>query len=182
MICSSDIQFAQHTHKPKSYLSCQGYNLSFVQQQIHRASLIKWEEALAPSMQTKISHIRVPLVITYHPTLPNFSAILEKYQILLNVSPRLQKIFLEKRVVAYRHPQNLRNLLVRAQLTPKEFLPGFGTTPCGTKHCLTCKHIKTGTTVQSNHTGHFLKLRATATCKTSCVIIYLIQCTFCTMQ
>ena len=158
-ICSSDIQFAQHTHKLKSHLSCRGYNPSFVQRQIDRASLIKREDALAPSRQTsKTSHSRAPLVITYHPTLPNFSAVLEKYQALLNVSPRLQKIFPEKPVIAYRRPRNLRDLLVRAQLTPKEFLPGSGTTPCGVKRCLTCKHIKTGTTVHSNHTGHCFKL------------------------
>ena len=78
-------------------------------------------------------------------------------------------------------PKNLRDLLVSATLKPPHLEEANGSLPCGSKRCLTCQHIRSGTTVKSSSTGRTFNIRATANCKSSNVI-YLIQCTLCNMQ
>lgn len=63
----------------------------------------------------------VPLEVTYYPNLPNFSAITRKFHPLLQISLELKCVFQEKPIIAYRRPNNLLDLLEKAQ--PQEFLP-----------------------------------------------------------
>ena len=91
------------------------------------------------------------------------------------------KLFLKNLSLLTNAQKNLRDLLVNAQLKPSFLLPALGSTPCGSSRCLTCQHIRTGTTVQSTSTGHSFNVRATATCKTSNVI-YVIECKLCNVQ
>ena len=181
-ICSSNDDFLKHTDQLRSHLIRRGYDSSFVKHQIHSASCVTRKDTLVhPYQRSNNTFTRVPLVVTYHPNLPNFSAITGKFLPLLQISPRLKRIFPEKPIIAYRRPKNLRDLLVRAQLKPQEFLPILGSSPCESRRCLTCQHIRTGITIHSNCTGKTFNVWATATCKTANVI-YLIECKLCHMQ
>ena len=61
-----------------------------VQQQIDRATSIMRAEALKNSEKKNID--RVPLVVTYHPDLPNLSKILRQHLPILHVSERMKRI------------------------------------------------------------------------------------------
>ena len=135
-ICSSDQDFCKNTNELHHHLVRRGYNSSFIQQQIDRASMINRKDSLDPHVQSTNSHpSRVPLVITFHPTLPKFPVLTEKYLPLLHVSPRLKRVFPEKLITAFRRPKNLCDLLVSATLKPSNFTPAQGTFPCQNKRC-----------------------------------------------
>ena len=83
-------------------------------------------------------------------------------------------------LVAYHHPPNLRNLLVRAtcgQLKETH----RGNSRCRQPHCKTCAHMKLGITFHNTTTGEKVRVKATADCRTSNVI-YLIKCKKCSVQ
>ena len=98
--------------------------------------MINRNDALAPRVQSTNSYPpRVPLVVTFHPNLPKFAALTEKYLPLLHVSPRLKRVFPEKPITAFRRPKSLRDLLVSATLKPSTFTSAQGTFPCQNKRC-----------------------------------------------
>jgi hypothetical protein len=99
-ICSFDTDFRKHTDQLCLHLTNRGYNHSFVRQQIDRARMLRREDLLTPQFRSN-SSTRVPLVITYHPNLPNLPAITGAYLPLLHISPRLQQAIPEKPVIAY---------------------------------------------------------------------------------
>ena len=55
------------------YLNDRGYNLSFLKKEIQRVHAITRNETLKPSQTTTNQPSRVPLVITYNPTLRSIS-------------------------------------------------------------------------------------------------------------
>ena len=128
--------------------------------------------------RTKNTDKRVPLVATYHPGLPNLPSIIKNNFPVLHASNHLKKAIPERPFVAYRRPKNLRDLLIISKLKPDFFEPARGSSPCGSKRCLTCNHIHTDTTIRSTTTGKIFHVRTTATCKTK-NLIYLIQCKKC---
>ena len=68
-----------------------------------------------------------------------------------------------------------------SRLKPPSFEAALGSSPCGSRRCLTCDHVQTGTTIRSTTTGVSYHTCATATCKSSNVI-YLIKCRQCHKQ
>ncbi|OCT98790.1 hypothetical protein XELAEV_18011024mg [Xenopus laevis] len=92
----------------------------------------------AVSIPRENNNNRVPLVVTYNPHLESLcKAIMELQPILLN-DKRLHNIFPEPPLLAYRHPPNLKGIIVRSSLQgPAE----NGTSPCLQKRCETCAHI-----------------------------------------
>ena len=111
-ICSKSTDYERHVEELKGYLVKRGYDRELVQQQIDKATNIKREELLT-SRPKKAGQIS-PLVVTYHPDLPNSMRILHDHQCVIDASPRLRGVLLEPPLVAYHHPPNLRELLVRA--------------------------------------------------------------------
>lgn len=178
-ICSSDGDFLKRTAELKSHLTRRGYSPSFIQGQIDRASSIRRADALAPGLRE--ANRRVPLVVTYHPSLPNLPTITRDNTPVLHASQRLKNAIPESPIIAYRRPKNLRDLLVSSHLKPPSFEPARGSSPCGSRRCLTCDHVQTGTTIRSTTAGVCYHTRATATCKSS-NIIYLIECRQCHKQ
>ena len=176
-ICSSENDFKKHTDELQSFLINRGYNISFVRSQIRRASLIRRKDILFPSSDRKTS-TRIPLVTTFHPNLPKLSSIINMHLPLLCASTQA---FPERPFFAYRRPKNLRDLLVHANLKPSHLEPARGSSPCESKRCLTCQHIRSGTSVQSTVSGRTFRVHATANCKTSNVV-YLIECSLCHVQ
>ena len=179
-ICSTNDDFKKRSLELKSHLLHRGYKPSFVQDQIDRASHIRREDALTPRTRT-CHNKRVPLVVTYYPNLPNLTALTKNNLPVLHASSRLKKAIPGQPLIAYRRPKNLRDLLVKAELKPAGLQPASGSSPCGTRCCLTCSHIQTGTTFRSATTNQAFNVRATATCKTRNVI-YLIDCRKCRKQ
>ena len=76
-----------------------GYKEHFVKQQIQNAKFKTREEALTPRQQNTNS--RVPMVVTYHPSLPNIGAMLKELQPLLHCSEKCRKAVKEMPMVAF---------------------------------------------------------------------------------
>ena len=55
-----------------------------------------------------------PLVVGFHSDLPHLKCILHQYQCVIDTSPRLKKALASLPLVAYRHPPNLKDPLIRA--------------------------------------------------------------------
>ena len=117
--------------------------------QIDRAGQINRQETLAPRTRTR-QNKRVPLVVSHHPSLPHLAALTSESLLVLHASHRLQQAIPEPPIVAYRRPKNLRNLLIIAELKSADNEPNQGSSPCGSKRCLTCRHIRTGETFDTD--------------------------------
>ena len=172
-ICLSDETFNKRTTELKEHLTCRGYDETTVQQQIERAKHLHQEDALRPPAE-RATNKRTPLVVSYHPNLPHLIALTQEKLPILHASNRLKQAIPELRIVAYRRPKNLRDLLVSAELKTPDSGQAQGSSPCGHPRCRTCQHIRTEDTFVSTTTGRSYHVRATATCKTRNVI-YLIH-------
>ena len=73
-------------------------------------------ETLKPSQTTTNQPSRVPLVITYNPTLRSISSIIQKHFKILSSSARCNNIFQTTPLVAFRRTDNLSDILVRSKL------------------------------------------------------------------
>ena len=75
--------------------------------------------------------------------------------------------------VSYRHPPNLRDLLVRAAYGQETKEAYRGNSQCQQPRCKTCPHMKTGTSFCNKTMGKRFRVKATADCRTRNVV-YLI--------
>ena len=147
-IFSTNDAFERRAKELTKYLVARGYREGFVNDQIRRAKSKTREEALTPASQK--STTRVPMVVTYHPTLPNIGHILRELQPLLHCSDKCKKAVKEVPMVAFRRPKSLRDYLVHAKLraTSEEDKPK-GTVKCGDRRGQVCEHLKTGDSFMS---------------------------------
>ena len=123
---------------------------------------------------------RTPLVVTYHPLLPSFVSITRRHLHILHLTERLRTAFPSPPLIVFRRPKNLKDLLVRAQLTSaRRETPG--NFRCGSVRCKTCPILRTTDVFTSHTTGEQFKVKGRASCK-SYNIIYLIQCRRCGHQ
>ena len=129
-----------------------GYRERFVREQIRKAKLKTREETLTPVSQKATT--RVPMVVTYHPNLPNIGAILRELQPLLHCSGKCKKAVKELPMVALRRPKSLGDYLVHAKLksSDSEDKPK-GPVKCGDRRCHVCEHLKIGESFTSKITG-----------------------------
>ena len=181
-ICSRPTDYQQHIAELKENLVRRGHDWVKVAQGIEKATRILREQSLIQQTK-KVSEKVTPLVVTFHPDLPHLMRILRDHQCVIDISPRLREALPKCPLVAYHHPPNLRDLLVReAFKQQREMYKGNSPcTPCKHPHCKTCIHIKTGITISSTITGTRFCVKATACCGTSNVV-YLIECRQCAFQ
>ena len=177
-ICARPDDYERRIGELKTYLVNRGYNEEAIQHQIDKASELSREDLLRKERKNKEQV--TPLVVGFHPNLPNLTRILHDHQCVINTSPRLSGAIPKPPLVAYRRPPNLRNLLVRA--TYGQLKETYrGNSRCNQPRCKTCAHMKLGTTFCSKTTGEEFRVKATADCRTSNVI-YLIECKKCSVQ
>ena len=102
--------------------------------------------------------------------------------VIIESSKRLNKIFPQRPIMAYRRPKGLRDIRVHAKLNPDP--SDDGTTgeskPCGNMRCFTCKLV-TPIRIAKSSPGASVKLRRQTNRKSENVI-YLIKCTRCGKQ
>jgi hypothetical protein len=91
----------------------------------------------------------VPFVITYHPVLSNLSNIVREHWTAIQKHPELCKIF---KVLAFRKPKSLKDILVRADISPRSAYNGQ-CQKCNSRRCMTCKNIQCTQKFSSTHTG-----------------------------
>ena len=158
-----------------------GYREQQLDNEIHQALAISRENCLQ-SRPNQDKSAGIPLVVTYHPILPNLQSITRCHLSTLHNSERLREAFPFPPLIAFRRQKNLRDFLVRATLTTNNQEPP-GNHPCGATGC-TCKTwpILTATDELTSHTtGLVYKMNFATSCKSS-NIIYLITCRRCSEQ
>ena len=94
--------------------------------------------------------------------------------------PELPKIFKEPLVLAFRKPKSLKDILVRADISPRSVYNGL-CQKCNSRRCMTRKNIQCTTKFSSTHTGEECIIYCNANCKTE-NIIYLLECAICGLQ
>ena len=178
-ICSEQDNLRRRCDELKTHLLNRGYEKNLLREEIQRAVSIPRETCLrVKEHQEKTS--RTPLVVTYHPLLPSFASITRRHLHILHITERLRTAFPSPPLIAFRRPKNLKDLLVRAQLTSaRRETPG--NFRCGSVRCKTCPILLTTDVFTSHTTGEQFKVKGRASCK-SYNIIYLIQCRRCGHQ
>ena len=97
-ICSTDNIFHLRTKELTAFLTKRGYKITFIEQQIARATSISRSEAL--QYNGKKTSNRTPFILTYNPSLPSISSIIHKHFNLLQSSNRCKNTFKDPPVVA----------------------------------------------------------------------------------
>ena len=182
-ICSNDSDFLHHSQILKKHLVSRGHSSRAVHQAIKKVKSMPRLSVLSEKPTTRdCANEKIPLVVTYHPSLPPIRQITSANHHILHTSDRLQRAIPEEPMIAFRCPSSLRNLLVRAEVPPTNdsSIPPIqhGMFRC-TSRCVTClEHILESDSFKSHTTGAHHKIQGHITC-TTYNIIYLISCRIC---
>ena len=98
---------------------------------------VKLTEMTSWSTKEKNINKRVPLVLTYHPSLEKIPGIVRHHWKEIEKSETLAKLFPEPPVVAFRRPKSIKDTLVRAAVSRPSLTVGQ-CKPCGGKRCKKC--------------------------------------------
>jgi len=71
----------------------------------------------------------------YHPDLPQIQDIIDKHWQIIETNTKLNCIFPEKPMIAFRRPESLKDILVRAKVKPRQDSPKGESKPCNTSRC-----------------------------------------------
>ena len=176
-ICSTDALFNKRARELCSYLVNRGYDKQRVLREIDRARRIPREETLREKQPS--SNKRVPLVVSYHPMLPNIAGILHRLHPVLQSSRRCSEVIPGVPMVAFRRPTSLKDMLVHSELKTPELVKGC--VGCGDGRCKICKSLVEGENFKSNVTGRSYVINSRMDCNTDHVI-YLLSCSKCSKQ
>ena len=179
-ICSTEATFDKRSDELRKYLVARGYHSRYVREQIRKAKSKTREEALTPRPPN--TNTRVPMVVTYHPGLPNIGGIMRDLQPLLHCSDKCRKAVKDIPMVAFRRPKSLGDYLMHAKLKPLR--SGYkppGTVQCGDRRCRVCEHLTIGNSFTSNNTKKTYSINYELNCNSSNVV-YLLSCKVCGLQ
>ena len=115
-------------------------------------------------------------MITFNQALPNVHAVIQKRQKTLHQSDRMQQIFPQSPVVAYRRDANLQDILIHKKHNKQFFGKDHKCEPCG-KNCALCPYIHE-TNRFAGPDGKEYTIRNYINCK-STNVIYAIFCKRC---
>jgi len=121
-----------------------------------------------------------PFVVMYHPNLPKIQDIIDKQWQITETNTKLNCIFPEKAMIAFRRPKSLKDTLVRAKVKPRQESPKGESRPCNTSRCQTCRLIPIAQTFKSKYEA-ISTIKGCHTCKTSNAV-YLMTCNVCNKQ
>jgi hypothetical protein len=136
-------------------LKRRGYNDKVIESGFSKASEIDRNDLLEYK-ERKINK-RVPLALTYHPSLEKISGIIRHYWKEIQKSETLTKLFPEPPVVAFRRPKSTKDTLVRAAVSRPSSTVGQSK-PCGDKRCKCCLQLQHAQVFHSKTTGKEYKI------------------------
>ena len=122
-------------------------------------------------------------MVTFHPGLPSVTKTVKKHwNVMVNQSNRLKRCFEMPSMVAYKRPQNLRDILIRAKTNiPAQIRSSNrshnGFTHCG-RMCYACIQCDRATHHKCNRTGTIWEISNPINCLTTNVI-YKLSCRKC---
>ena len=178
-ICSSANTCNRRLKELRGHLRKRGYKKRTIDRAFEATSNMERGELL--HYREKKKNSRVPFVATYHPDAPYIEGIIAKHWSLIEDSEELKRVFTQRPIVAYRRPQNLRDLLVRARVDTEPKQPP-GTSKCQTRTCQICRGLMPiTTTFTGTVSGTRHPIKQPLSCN-SVNVIYLITCQKCGIQ
>ena len=113
-ICSRESDYLKRRGELKSYLQKRGHSSTFIESQLVKVDKMDRSDLLVYKDKKKNQN-RVPLVVTYAKQLPETQKISRAHMPLLHNSERMQHIFAEPPLVAFRRDRNLSDILVHGK-------------------------------------------------------------------
>jgi hypothetical protein len=141
-ICSTVETTKQRLGDLRHHLTRRGYNDKFIESEFSKASEIDRYDLL--EYKEKKINKRVPIVLTYHPSLEKISGIVRHHWKDIGKSETLTKLFPEPPVVAFRWPKSIKDTLVRAAVSRPSSTVGQ-CKPCGDKRASAVSNCNTHT-------------------------------------
>jgi hypothetical protein len=177
-ICSCKETRDLRLEELKNLLLSRGYSPGVVNGAIEEARKIPRQEALK-QVEKKIQS-RPVFVTQYDPRLPSITNIVRKHwRSMVTQDPKLQEVFPDPPLIAYKVAPNLKSKLVRAKIgpapptRPRRSRPGMR--KCGKPGCSVCPYIQPGQTFQATATNYKVPLTSEVDCLTT-NICYAITC------
>ena len=130
---------------------------STINQQINRANNIPRQHTLQYNTERRKNTSRVPLVVTYHPSLKPLRRILHQIHGLIEDDEDLRTLFPDPPLVSFRQTDSLHNKLVRSNRNRQT--TENGTFPCKYQRCMTCANIQQGHCITFKNTTHYIPCR-----------------------
>jgi hypothetical protein len=177
-IFSTDKSLKKRLGQLKNNLKRRGNKQSIIKNSFNKANNIYRSRLLQYKEKQKCK--RTPCVLTYHPCLRNSFNTIRGHWISVEKNSKLSKVFPEPPMVAFKQPNSLRNLLVRAEMAKPNTTIGKSHS-CGDKRCKCSKHMQHSSSYTSKVTGKQYKIFYTVNCK-SANVIYILECSVCGLQ
>ena len=117
-MCSNPDTFESRATELSDQLQRLGYNIQSISTATSKARSQRRDDLLCYKPKPEPSGTLIPFVLTYHPELPKVKEIVNKHWPIIESSKRLNKIFPQKPIMAYRRPKSLWDILVHAKLNP----------------------------------------------------------------
>ena len=178
-LCSDEADFRSQADCMADWFRARHYPEQIIMDALLKASLLQRDSTLVYASREPTK--RPIVVVPYHPhNLPLKRIILSNWS-LLQQDPIIADAFKEKPMVAYKRPQNTRDILVRSKLrshTHGQPAATPGTRTCSQNNCKSCPFLDTATIVKGPKTS--FAIRRSFSC-TSSNIVYVIRCTLCNL-
>ena len=108
-ICTKDDELHSNCKQMEEHFLRRGYHKENLQDQIRKAILTPRDTTL--KKVTKEQSKRIPLVTMFNSTLPQIGKILRERWDILNIKPKLKKLFSEPPIIAFGRCKNLREMI-----------------------------------------------------------------------
>ena len=113
-ICQNHNDYQKRRQELKTQLRKRGYSGKYIESQLQKVDNIPRENLL--KYKEKDKKTRVPLVLTFTKHLPDIGKVLRRHMGLLHKSERMQEVFKQPPMAAYRRDHNLQDILVHGKL------------------------------------------------------------------
>ena len=180
-ICSDDADFTKASEEIISFFEKRQYPRKVLLKALERVQGMDRTTIMAPKTTNVKSSTRIPLVVSYHPSVRPIVKSIYRNVELLTQDPSTREYFPEPPITAFRSEKNISSHLVRAS-HPQPLMPDpAGTFPCNRVRCNTCPVVskdKLLSVVGPNNNSFNIKEHFTCT---STNIVYILTCKRCTI-
>lgn len=187
LICSEETDFLKRCVEKALHMKRRGYPIQLLIDSFSSTCSVNRDDLLA-----KKSPIQEPSVLpligvtSFHPRCRAFSKCIRENWPILGRSTTTEALYNSRLIVAYRIPENLGDLLIRAKLLPQKREAGRYTYPhksprCTTVRCPHCLRLDRTGRITSHTMGRSYVTMKNVTCKSS-NLIYCLSCKRCGEQ
>ncbi len=173
-ICSSEQSYAQQSTDLINRFRVRGHNEDWIQSAVGRFENENQETSLYKK-RSKSENKTTVCVVQYSPICSDIKKIIDKHWYVLKSDPLLSDIFEKMPRFVYKRSSNIRDLLVRADVSssverPSHFLSiPSGNYSCG--RCAQCNFTTKTNVFYHPHSGREFKIKGVITCTTKMLFI-----------